>query len=92
MASDTEIIKVLLQIENPQVFKQLEDLRKKDFTVNLKANIDKGLQQIVGLNEKQIRIIADDSQMLKTLTNIRNDLVNLQKLGNIKINLTGPIS
>jgi len=89
MASDTEIIKVLLQIENPQVFRQLEDLRRKDFTVNLKANIDKGLQQIVGLNEKQIRIIADDSQMLKTLTNIRNDLVNLQKLGNIKINLTG---
>ena len=89
MASDTEIIKVLLQIENPQVFKQLEDLRRKDFTVNLKANVDKGLQQIVGLNEKQIRIIADDSQMLKTLTNIRNDLINLQKLGNIKINLTG---
>lgn len=89
MASDTEIIKVLLQIENPQVFKQLEDLRRKDFTVNLKANVDKGLQQIIGLNEKQIRIIADDSQMLKTLTNIRNDLINLQKLGNIKINLTG---
>lgn len=90
MASDTEIIKVLLQIENPQVFKQLEDIRK-GFNVKITSTLDKGLQQVLGVDEKKIRIIADDSQAIKSLEKIKNTLVGFQKLGEIRLNLSGDI-
>lgn len=90
--ADTEIIKVLLQLENPEAFKQLEDL-KKGVRVNLTGSLDKGLQEILSLSKSgtQIKITADTTAALKSLQDIKTTIQSFQNVSTIKLNLSGDI-
>ena len=90
--ADAEIIKVLLQLENPEAFKQLEDL-KKGVRVNLTGSLDKGLQEILSLSKSgtQIKITADTTAALKSLQDIKTTIQSFQNVSTIKLNLSGDI-
>ena len=92
--ADTEIIKVLLQLENPEAFRQIEEL-KKGKKVNITSSLDKGLQEILSLIKSgsgvNIRITADTTSALKSLQDIKNTIQSFQSLSTIKLNLSGDI-
>lgn len=90
--ADTEIIKVLLQLENPEAFKQLEQL-KKGVNVNITSSPDKGLQEILSLAKSgtQIKITADTTSALKSLQDIKTTIQSFQNVSTIKLNLSGDI-
>lgn len=88
--ADTDILKVLLQLENPELLNKLEDV-KKGFTVKIRGDIDKGLQDILSTSrlEKQIKITADDKGALSVLNGIKNTLESIQKQTTLSVKFSG---
>ena len=91
MSSDVDILKVLLQIENPQVLNQIEQF-KKGFHVKLTADLDQGLKEVLSISGKTIKINADATQALNTLKGIQTTLESFGNLKPINLRLSGDIS
>jgi len=87
--ADPEILNVLIKLQNPEVFNQLEKLKSQDYEIKFRGSFDKGVQDIVALKDKKINITADSSGILSALKDIENSLLSIHKLQNFKMNLTG---
>lgn len=90
--ADTEILNVLLKLENPQVFDRIEKLKSEQFQIKFSGSLDKGIKDILALQDKKISITADVQGAINSLKGIETSLKSLQNLKEIKLNLTGNIS
>jgi len=57
--ADTEILNVLLKLENPQVFDRIEKLKSEQFEIKFSGSVDQGIKDILALQDKKISIVAD---------------------------------
>lgn len=87
--ADTEILNVLLKLENPQVFDRIEKLKSEQFQIKFSGSLDKGIKDILALQDKKISITADVQGAINSLKGIETSLKSLQNLKEIKLNLTG---
>ena len=87
--ADTEILNVLLKIENPQVFDRIEKLKSEQFQIKFSGSLDKGIKDILALQDKKISITADVQGAINSLKQVETSLKSLQGLKEIKLNLTG---
>ena len=90
--ADTEIINVLLKLENPQVLDRVERLKSEQFQIKFSGSLDKGIQDILAIKDKKISITADVQGAINSIKGIETSLKSLQNLKEIKLNLTGNLS
>lgn len=89
--ADTEILNVLLKLQNPEVFDRLEKLKNQNFTVNVSVKGDGSFKALTELQDKRIKITADAKSAIEAVTQIRNSLASIGLSKEIKLNLTGDV-
>ncbi len=89
--ADTEILNVLLKLENPQVFDRIEKLKSEQFQIKFSGSLDQGIKDILALQDKKISIVADVQGAINSLKQVETSLKSLQGLQEIKINLSGNV-
>lgn len=90
--ADTEIINVLLKLDNPQVLDRIEKLKSEQIQVKFSASLDQGAKDILALKDKKISVTADVQGAVNSLKQVETSLKSLQNLQDIKLNLTGNYS
>lgn len=94
---ERQTLEVFLSLQNPQILQRIEQLRSNpDYTVNLKANIDKGLQRFLGIGPsgltREISIVVKSSDALSTINKLEQRFKELQKLARIEIQVPSKIA
>lgn len=83
------VLKIFLQLQNPDLLTQLEKLNNSNFTLNIRGNIDKGVKDILSIGDKFITLNVNSGQALGELRKVEQSLRDLQNLSKINIGIGG---
>ena len=85
--AETEVLNILLNIANPELFERIESLKSKNFTMNITGNLDKGLQELIAIRGKNIEITANAANAINALKGVEASFKSVQELANIKVKI-----
>jgi hypothetical protein len=85
--AETEVLNILLNIANPELFERIESLKSKNFTMNITGNLDKGLQELIAIRGKNIEITANAANAINALKGVEASFKSVQELANIKVRI-----
>lgn len=89
--AERDVINVALQLANPDVLKRLENIRAAgqtvNWTINIKSNIDRGLERILSGNEKTITITADTTRIQADLLKLEKTFRQLQAAATVQVKI-----
>lgn len=90
--ADSELIRVALEIVNPQVFEQIEKLRNQNYTIKIRGDLDSTLKSIFAANEitRKITFTVDSRNVTQSLQNMETQLKQIQALSTIELKAKTP--